>query len=176
MDESTVLMGRFAEVDDAADAIEQLRELGVSDADVEVISGYPYSAEILGRPHTKSVIPLSLISLGSAAAGFLIGLFFTVISPNLYVNRVGGQPVVPIPPTILLQFEFTMIFLILGTFLGFLWLNLFPTFSPSHYDPKVSDGEIALIIQCAADLREDIESLLTERKAENVHEAERRIL
>jgi hypothetical protein len=59
--------------------------------------------------------------------------------------RVGGQPVVPIPPTALLQFEFTMIFLILGTFLGFLWLNLFPTFSKAYYDPKVSDGEIALI-------------------------------
>ena len=176
MDQSIVLMGRFVEVDDAADTIEALRDLGVPDEDVEVISGYPYSAEILGRPHTKSVIPLSWISMGSAVVGFLAGLFFTVVSPNLYVNRVGGQPIVPIPPTALLQFEFTMIFLILGTFLGFLWLNLFPTFAKSYYDPEVSNGQIALIVQCGTDQKEAIRSLLVEGNAENVHEPERRTL
>ena len=176
MKETTVLMGRFAEVDGAADALEGLRALGLPDEAVDVISGYPYSAAMLGRPHKKSIVPLGLISLGSAVVGFLVGLFFTVVSPNLYVARVGGQPVVPIPPTALLQFEFTMIFLILGTFLGFLWLNLLPSFAPTYYDAKVTDGEIALIIQCGSEQKEAVRSLLQEGKAENIHEPERRAL
>ena len=110
-----VVMGRFRDVDRVADALEQLREFGISEEQVEVLSGLPFSAAILGLKHRKTILPL--ISVGSAVVGFGAGLFFTVVSPNLYVVRVGGQPVVPIPPTALLQFEFTMIFLILGTFL-----------------------------------------------------------
>ena len=39
MSEQSVLMGRFAKVAQAADALEALRQLGVPDDDVEVISG-----------------------------------------------------------------------------------------------------------------------------------------
>jgi len=174
MSEHTVLMGRFAEVARAADALEALRKLGVPDGEVEVIAGFPYSHEMLGRPHHKSILPK--ISLGSAVVGVLAGLFMTVVTPNLYVVKVGGQPVVPIPPTALLMFEFTMIFLILGTFLGFLWINLFPSFEPTYYDEKVSDGEIALVVQCESVPKEEVRALLEKQKAENIHEPERRAL
>lgn len=174
MDESTVLMGRFQKVEQAADALARLREMGIGDDSIEVLSGYPYSAEMLGRPHKKSILPL--ISLGSTVVGFLVGLFFTVVTPNLYVVRVGGQPVVPIPPTALLQFEFTMIFLILGTFLGFLWLNLFPALGPEYYDPKISDGEIGLVIHCDAEKEGAVKALLEAQRAADIHKAERRVL
>ena len=80
------------------------------------------------------------------------------------------------PPTALLQFEFTMIFLIRGTFLGFMWLNLFPALGPTHYDRKISDGEIGLIVQCRQDEKNSVRALLEFQEAENVHEAERRPL
>jgi hypothetical protein len=166
-----VLMGRFRDVDRAADALEQLREFGIPEDDVEVLSGFPFSFEMLGLKRSKTILPF--ISLGSAVAGFLVGLFFTAVSPNLYVVRVGGQPVVPIPPSALLQFEFTMIFMILGTFLGFLWLNLFPAFGPEYYDRKVSDGEIGVIVHCGEDEKTSVRALLESQEAENVHEPER---
>jgi hypothetical protein len=172
--ERTVLMGRFWDVDRVANALDQLRELGVSENDVEVLSGLPFSAEMLGLKHAKTILPL--ISLGSAAVGFVVGLFFTVVTPNLYVLQVGGQPVVPIPPTAVLQFEFTMIFLILGTFLGFLWLNLFPVYGPQYYDPQVSNGAIALIVHCRENNKGSVRALLESQKAENVHEPKRRVL
>lgn len=169
-----VVMGRFRDVDRVADALEQLREFGISEEQVEVLSGLPFSAAILGLKHRKTILPL--ISVGSAVVGFGAGLFFTVVSPNLYVVRVGGQPVVPIPPTALLQFEFTMIFLILGTFLGFMWLNLFPALGPQHYDRKISDGEIALVVNCREDEKSSVRALLESQEAENVHEPEGRAL
>jgi len=174
MSEQTVVMGRFADVDRAADALEDLRNLGVPDDEVEVITGYPYSHQMLGRPHQTS--PLPWISLGSAVLGVLVGIIMTVVVPNLYVVKVGGQAVAPIPPTALLLFEFTMIFLILGSFLGFLWINLFPTFAPTHYDAKVSDGEIGLIVACQSAAKADIQAVLEDQQAENIHEPERRAL
>lgn len=173
-DERTVVMGRFRDVDRAADVLDQLREFGISEDDVEILSGFPLTAEMLGLKQRKSMLPL--ISLGSAVAGFLVGLFFTVVSPNLYVVRVGGQPVVPVPPSALLQFEFTMIFLILGTFIGFLWLNLFPALGPQYYDRKISDGEIGLVIHCRQDEKSSVRALLESQAAENVHEPEWRPL
>jgi hypothetical protein len=169
-----VVMGRFRDVDRAAGVLDQLREFGIAEEDVEVLSGYPFSAEMLGLQHRKNILPL--ISLGSAVAGFLVGLFFTSVSPHLYVVRVGGQPIVPIPPTALLQFEFTMIFLILGTFVGFMWLNLFPHLGRQYYDQKISDGEIGLIVHCRDDEKSSVQALLESQEAENVHEPEWRPL
>jgi hypothetical protein len=169
-----VLMGRFRDVDRAADVLEQLREFGIPEQDVEVLSGFPFTPEMLGLKHSKTILPY--ISLGSAVVGFLVGLFFTAVSPNLYVVSVGGQPVIPIPPSALLQFEFTMIFMILGTFLGFLWLNLFPAFGPQYYDRTVSDGEIGVIVHCQEDETSSVRALLESQEAENVHEPEWRPL
>ena len=174
MENEIVLMGRFQDVGLAAETLEKLRDAGISDDAVEVISGYPFSTEMLGRPHRKTILPY--ISMGSAVAGFFAGLFMTVVTPNLYVVRVGGQPVAPGAPTALLLFEFTMIFLILGTFLGFLWLNLFPSYGPTYYDQKVSDGEIGLVIHCEAEQADDLRSLLETQHARNVHQPERRAL
>ena len=174
MDNGTVVMGRFQDVSFAADTLDKLRQAGVEDDSIEVISGFPFSPEMLGRPHKTTILPA--ISLGSAALGFLVGLFMTVGTPNLYVAHVGGQPVVPIPPTALLQFEFTMIFLILGTFLGFLWLNLFPNLKPTLYDAKVSDGEIGLLVHCSAEQKEQVLAVLESQHALNIHEPEWRTL
>ncbi len=172
--DDAVVMGRFQDVARAADALGELRRLGIADDAVEVLSGFPYSGEMLGRPHKKTILPY--ISLGSAVVGFLVGLSMTAVTPNLYVNYVGGQPVIPIPPTALLQFEFTMIFLILGTFLGFLWLNLFPALGPAHYDPKISDGEIGVIVHCRPEQKATVCALLEAQQADNIHEPERRAL
>ena len=43
-DERAVVMGRFRDVDRAADVLDQLREFGIAEDDVEVLSGYPFTA------------------------------------------------------------------------------------------------------------------------------------
>lgn len=174
MAESTVLMGTFQDLDRTADALDGLRDLGIADRDIEVMSSVPYSAEMLGRPRYKTLLPI--ISLVSAILGFLVGLFYTVGTPNLYPIMVGGQPLVPGPPTALLLYEFTMLFLIIGTFLGMLWINLFPSFGPQYYDRKVTDGRIALVINCRPDQTEATRAVLETQEAEEISEPERRPL
>lgn len=174
MSDTAVVMGSFEEIEATADALDGLRALGVPDQDIEIMSSLPYSNKILGRPSLKSRLPL--ISLGSAALGFLVGLFFTVITPYMYVIRVGGHPIVPTPPTILLLYEFTMLFLIVGTFSGMLWLERLPSFGPEYYDPSLTDGRIAILIRCPDDKKPDAVGVLRSKGAEDIHEPERRVL
>ena len=174
MSDTAVVMGSFEEIEPTADALDGLRALGVPDQDIEIQSSLPYSSSILGRPHFKSRLPL--ISLGSALLGLLVGLFFTAITPFLYVIPVGGQPIVPTPPTLLLLYEFTMLFLILGTFGGMLWLERLPSYRPQYYDPSLTDGRIAVVVQCPDEKRAAAVDVLRSQGALDIHEPERREL
>ena len=92
MGDSIVLMGSFQDLERAADALDQLRALDITDQDITVLSSLPYSHKAMGRPEVKTWLPV--IAMASAAVGLLAGLFFTVVTPHLYVIRVGGQPIV----------------------------------------------------------------------------------
>ena len=174
MGDSSVLMATFQDLDRTTDALDGLRGLGIADRDIELSSSVPYSAEMLGRPKRKTVLPI--ISLISAILGFGVGLFYTVGTPNLYPLMVGGQPFVPGPPTALLLYEFTMLFLLIGTFLGMLWINLFPSYGPQYYDRKLTDGRIALVLRCRPDQKEASRVVLEDQEAEDIGEPERRPL
>jgi hypothetical protein len=173
-DTMAVVMGSFRDVEPTSDALDELRARGITDDEVTVLSSLPYSAKILGRPSVRTRLPR--ISLASALTGLLAGVFFTIITPYLYIIRVGGQPIAPFPPTFLLLYEFTMLLLILGTFGGFLVLNHFPTSEPEYYDPKLSDGRISLVIRCPADKKAEAVAALEAHGAEEIHEPERREL
>ena len=136
----------FKEVDQAADAIEELRNSGVADDDMEVISGLPFSHHILGRPEQKSRVPLFAIS--GAVFGFVVSILLNLGTPLLYPVHVGGFPLLSGPPTIVLTFEISMLGLMVFTFFGFIWENQFPKLKPMEYSPKISDGYIAIIFQC----------------------------
>jgi hypothetical protein len=167
MADSIVLMGSFHELERAADTLDQLRAFGISDRDITVLSSLPFSAKALGRPEAKS--PLSLVTMASAAAGLLIGLFFTVVTPYLYVIRVGGQPVVPTPTTALLLYEFTMLILILGTFVGVLILNSLPASGPQYDGPALVDDRIGLLLRCSGEQEEAARAILESQGAKDVH-------
>ncbi len=57
------------QIDQASDAIETLHHQGISEKDISVISGIPYSEKILGRPMAWTRVPQIAI------AGALIGFF-----------------------------------------------------------------------------------------------------
>ena len=167
MADSIVLMGSFRDLERAADTLDQLRALGVSDQDITVLSSLPYSAKALGRPEVKSW--LSIVTMASAAAGLLIGLFFTVVTPYLYVIRVGGQSIVPAPITALLLYEFTMLVLILGTFVGVIVLNNLPASGPQYDGPALIDDPIGLLLRCPGEKEEAARAILESQGAQDVH-------
>jgi len=168
------LLAVFEDIDPAAEAIAKLHEMGVTDENINVISGVPIAHKMLGRPHPWTNV--SKLSLGGAIAGFLFGLFLNFGTPYLYAVHVGGQYVTPIPPGIIITFEMTMLFALLATFLGVFLDSYFPNYRPMEYVSEVSDGKIAVFFRCAQDEAKKLTDALTKLGAESVKPAEARQL
>ncbi|MGD8405028.1 MAG: DUF3341 domain-containing protein [Anaerolineales bacterium] len=170
MSDTLTLLALFEDIDPAADAIEKLRELDIPDEQMDVISGIPISHQILGRPKARTNV--SRIGMVGVALGGLAGLFFMYGIPYLYPLHVGGQPLFPIPPGIIIVFELTMLGLMGFSFLGVFFESRFPSYEPMDYVPEVSDGKIAVFLKCPKDRQDELEKALLEMGAEKVEPRE----
>jgi di/tricarboxylate transporter len=170
MTEKNMLLALFQEIDPAAQAVDKLRAMGIENEHVNVISGTPITEAMLGRPHQWTNVPR--LAMGGAVGGLIVGIFFAFGTPALYPVYVGGQPLYPVPPSIVVLFELTMLGIMLSTFLGVFLDSRFPSYSPKVYVPEISDGYIALLIDCAPEQEEEVKKAMTEVGAESVKTAE----
>ncbi len=166
----SLLLGLFHEATPTANTIEQLRELGVAENRIAVLSGTPYKPEMLGRdPHYERLVPIALIG---AASGLIAALFLTVGTPLLYPYWVGGQELVPIPPTIIICFEFTMLGAMVATFAGLVGEITFPVFGSHAYDPRITEGHIGVLVRVKQDMAVEVENILTANGAHHLQRIE----
>lgn len=164
------LLAVFPDLDPAAQAIDRLRELGLGDGHMNIISGIPVTEAMLGRPRQWTNVPR--LALGGAAAGFVVGLFLAVGTPSLYPIAVGGQPLVPVPPSIVIVFEMTMLVMLIATFVGVFLDSYFPSYRPKEYVPAISDGKIGILFVCPAEQEKKFSEAMTRLGAESVQPAE----
>src|SRR5512138_1009334 len=163
MAEPITLLAMFADFEPASEGIEKLQELGVADNDMNVISGIPIKNTILGRPSAKTYV--ARIGMFGAIGGMFLGLFFIYGIPFLYPLLVGGQPIFPVPQGIIITFEMTMLGLMGFSFIGLFIDSGFPSYTPKHYAPEISDGKIALLFSCPAGEQEKFIDALKEAGA-----------
>jgi hypothetical protein len=174
MTDKNMLLAVFEDLDPAAHAVEKLRELGLTDEHMNVISGIPVTEAMLGRPRQWTNVPR--LAGGGAFGGFLLGAFLAFGTPMLYPLNVGGQPLIPGPPSVVVIFEMTMLGMLISTFIGVFLDSRFPSYTPKEYVPEISDGKIAILIECEADMEQKIEKAMTEIGAESVKHAEAQTL
>jgi len=166
----------FSDLGPAADAVEQLRNMGVHDDCMNVIAGIPATEAMLGRPRQWTNVPR--IAMGGAVLGFCGGAFLTFISPYLYPypTQVSTQAFIPGPPTVVVLFELTMLGMLLSTFLGVFLDSFFPNYRPMKYVPEVSDGKICILVECTHVEEKKITDALKKLGAESVKPAEAQYL
>jgi len=170
MAEMKTFLALFDEIDPAADAVEMLHNHGLGDDQINIISGIPVTEAMMGRPHQWTNVPR--LALGGAVAGFLIGIFLSVGTPLLYPISVGGQPLIPIPPSIVVVFEMTMLGMLVSTFLGVFLDSYFPSYKPKEYVPEISDGKIAVLFSCRQGEEDNFREALLKLGAGSVEPAE----
>jgi hypothetical protein len=170
MAEMKTLLALFEEIDPAADAVEMLQNQGLGDDQINIISGIPVTEPMMGRPHQWTNVPR--LAMGGAVAGFLIGIFLAVGTPILYPVHVGGQPLIPIPPSIVVVFEMTMLGMLVSTFLGVFLDSYFPSYKPKEYVSGISDGKIAVLFSCTPENENKFRDSLIKLGAQSVEPAE----
>lgn len=174
MSDVTALLAVFEDIEPATRGIDKLHELGVDDADMNVISGLPIPGRALGRP--GALTNVSRIALVGAALGMAFGLFLVYGTPALYPLRVGGQPIFPVPMGFIITFEMTMLGLMGFAFLGLFVDSGFPSYTPKEYMPEISDGKIAILFNAPDKDRKKFADALAKVGAESVEPAEARQL
>jgi hypothetical protein len=174
MTEKISLLAVFSDIDPAAHALEALRGLGLSDDEMNVISGIPVTEAMLGRPSQWTNVPR--LAIGGAVGGLLLGAFLAFGTPNLYPIHVGGQALIPGPPSVVVLFELAMLGMLVATFLGVFLDSHYPSYAPKEYVPEISDGCIAILFTCPADQKEKIAAALTALGAETIKPAEAQLL
>jgi len=170
MPEGTTHLAIFNEVDPVAEAIHELRELGIPDNQMNIISGLPYSAEMLGREKSWSMIPK--FSIIGFVLGFVLSIVLNWGSVLQYPLIVGNLPLFAIPTTIIVTFELSMLGLLLFTFLGVVWENAWPSWGKKVYRKDVSDGKIAIEFICPPEIHTRVHEMLGALGAEWVHRTE----
>lgn len=170
MSDKTALLALFPDIDPASAAIDKLREMGIRNDEVEVISGIPFHENILGRPKIATFVPR--LALAGAIVGMLAALFLVFGLPFFFPLHVGGQPLLPYPPLYIIGFEMTMLGLMGTAFLGVFLASRFPAYEPMEYIPEISDGKIAIVFHCPSDQQAQFESALAKLNAESVRPVE----
>ncbi len=163
-----LLLGLFHEATPTADAIEGLHKLGIPDRDITIMSDIPYKPEWLGRPPIKGHV--GLIAIMGAILGLLTALFLTAGIFLLYPLYQGGQPLVPVPPSLIVFFEVTMLGTMWATFFGLIFLNRFPAWVERLYDPRITEGHIGVLVSLSPQLIDQAEEVM---KANGAHHLKR---
>jgi hypothetical protein len=174
MSEAITLLAMFKDFEPASEGIEKLQEMGVTEDDMNVISGIPIKNTILGRP--SAITYVSRIGLMGACMGVALGIFFIYGIPYLYPLQVGGQAIFPVPQGLIITFEMTMLGLMGFSFIGMFVDSGFPSYTPKQYTPEISDGKIAVLFSCPSNDQEKFVNALKKLGAESVAPAEARHL
>jgi hypothetical protein len=174
MSEAITFLAMFKDIEPASEGVEKLQQLGLSDDDMNVISGIPVKNTILGRP--SAITYVSRIGLFGAILGMFLGIFFIYGIPYLYPLLVGGQAIFPVPQGFIITFEMTMLGLMGFSFLGMFIDSGFPSYTPKEYTPEISDGKIALLFSCPTGEQEKFIHALKDAGAESVAPVEARHL
>lgn len=165
-----LLLGLFQEPTPVATAVEQLRELGVAEQDLTVMSGIPYEPRMLGRPPIRG--RLTWLTLLGAVLGIITGLSLTLGTYVLYPLFQGGQPLVPVPPSLIILAEMTMLGVMWAAFFGFVVLNRFPVFGHPAYDVRITQGEIGLLAKLDGRFTASAEAIFRQAGAHEVQRLE----
>ena len=170
MSDSAMLLAIFEDIEPASKGIDELHDLGLSDDQMNVISGIPVKETILGRPAAHTHV--SRIAISGAILGFLLGIFLIYGIPFLFPLDAGGQPFYPIPQGLIVCFEMTMLGLMGSAFLGMFVDSGFPSYTPKEYVPEISDGRIAVLFHCPSRERKKFTDALIKVGAQSVAPAE----
>ena len=139
-----LVLGVFADLGRAADAVAALRQLGIPEERIRALSPFPVPTRAYPLPRPRD--RLALVTAVGAAIGFLLGIFLMVGTANLYPLDVGGQPLVPGPPSIVILYEYTLLVMLTAVFFAFALGIRTPAYWAQVYDRRLSEDAFGVLV------------------------------
>jgi hypothetical protein len=164
----TTVLGIFAHVDTATQAVRELRARGFRS--VSTYSPVPleeFEEALTGHGLPRS--PVRLFTLVGALTGTASGFALTIWSSLKWNLITGGKPVVSIPPFVVIAFELTILLGGLCTLLGLLVTARLPSLRGAPgYDPRFSVDRFGVAVHCEPSERSAAEAILRRVGAEEI--------
>ncbi len=143
------IYGLYSDPHVAQQAVDNLREAGVADAEITVISSEPFDHFEFGHRDAKTAMPW--IAAGAAAVGLVATYYLLGASQRSWPLVTAGMPIVPNWTNMIIIFEMAMLSAILATVVTLLITAGIPSRGEKIYDPEVSDGYILVGVENPAD-------------------------
>jgi hypothetical protein len=162
------VLASFVHIDAACGAITSLRGQGRRDFTVYSAAPNHELEEALGI--TSS--PVRLFTLFGGLIGCTAGFGMTIWMSRDWPLLVGGKPIAPIPPYVVMAFELTVLIGALSTVAGMMFLAARDTPRGLAYHPSFSDDRIGIFVPAGGDQAGAVAELLRGAGATEVrHEA-----
>lgn len=162
---SLYLAGTFADKAAAAEAIKQLKAIGLGPNDLTVFSDEPieFARGVLDRPSR-----MSLVVVSGAILFFLTVVAFVYYTQHDYRLVTGGMPIFSFWSTGVVFYEITMLGAVLTTTGWFVWESGLLRRDKSVPVPAVQPEMICLRVKCPAGQRAAATALLEQSGAKDV--------
>jgi hypothetical protein len=142
------IYGLYEDPNVAQQAVDNLREAGVADAEITVISSEPFDHFEFGHRDAGTAMPW--IATGAGAIGLVLTYWLLGASQRSWPLVTSGMPVAPLWTNLIIIFEMTMLSAILATVVTLIY-TAFIAERGKLYDPEVSDGYILVGVENPAD-------------------------
>ena len=130
-------------------AVDGLRQAGITDQDITVISAQPMDDFAFSRMHSRTY--MWYMACVGAALGFTAATTLTYVTQSSWALRTGGMPIVSWWTNLIIIFEMTMLSAIVATVITLLVTAGLPSRGGKLYDPEVSDGYILVGVENPSD-------------------------
>lgn len=162
----TGVLGVFAHLDAACDAIRALRSQGY---EVTVYSPTPRH-EIEEAMETKES-PVRIFTLTGAFTGTAAGTALATWTSIDWPLIVGGKEIVALPAFSVIMFELTILLGALSTVAGLFLLGRIPHIGPPEapmYHPSFTSGNFGVFAHAPRDRYDQVQAILSEAGSEEV--------
>ena len=137
------VLGVFAEVDSAVEAIENLRAAGLQ----RIVTFSPMPSHDLEHALHPPASPVRLFTLVGGLTGAATGFALPTWTSLDWPLVTGGKPIIAIPPMVIIAFELTILFAALSTVAGlFINARLPRARRQVIYDPSFSAGNFGVFV------------------------------
>ena len=110
---------------------------------------------------------VGFFTLFGGILGFVSGFALAIFTATRWGLIISGKPVVALIPFVIVGFEFTILFSVLGNVLGLLILAKLPRLAGLKiYDPRCSGGHFGILAACKSEQQEALKVFFQQRGGE----------